>query len=413
MFAFIARQPILDRDKDVFAYELLFRDGKGGTFPDLDSDKAKYIANRFHTLGLDDICGEKKSFINFSSDTIISRFPTTLNPETVVVELDENPFMQNGLLEACQHIKQLGFKLAIDDPMMMSGKHEIFPLIDIVKVDVSKARYEVIEKNIPRFLDSNIKLVAEQVDTHTDFDTCRGLGFDFFQGYFFATPEARIQRQLPASKMNLVDLMGESSHSNFDLNRINQIIERDAALSYLLLKFINNPTINKRYKITSLKHALTYMGEVEIKKFIALLSLANLGDDKPLELIHMSLVRAKFFDLLGQERKLKTDPPVGFLVGLFSLLDALLDQSMPDILKQLPLTEDVNTALLGKSGEFNHYISLARAFESALWLNVIKQSRELNIDQKHLHSLYNQAIIWGNGVRNTISSYFPRPVIKQ
>ncbi len=413
MFAFIARQPILDRDKDVFAYELLFRDGKGGTFPDLDSDKAKYIANRFHTLGLDDICGEKKSFINFSSDTIISRFPTTLNPETVVVELDETPFMQNGLLEACQHIKQLGFKLAIDDPMMMSGKHEIFPLIDIVKVDVSKARYEVIEKNIPRFLDSNIKLVAEQVDTHTDFDTCRGLGFDFFQGYFFATPEARIQRQLPASKMNLVDLMGESSHSNFDLNRINQIIERDAALSYLLLKFINNPTINKRYKITSLKHALTYMGEVEIKKFIALLSLANLGDDKPLELIHMSLVRAKFFDLLGQERKLKTDPPVGFLVGLFSLLDALLDQSMPDILKQLPLTEDVNTALLGKSGEFNHYISLARAFESALWLNVIKQSRELNIDQKHLHSLYNQAIIWGNGVRNTISSYFPRPVIKQ
>ena len=413
MLAFIARQPILDRDKDVFAYELLFRDGKGGTFPDLDSDKAKYIANRFHTLGLDDICGEKKSFINFSSDTIISRFPTTLNPETVVVELDETPFMQNGLLEACQHIKQLGFKLAIDDPMMMSGKHEIFPLIDIVKVDVSKARYEVIEKNIPRFLDSNIKLVAEQVDTHTDFDTCRGLGFDFFQGYFFATPEARIQRQLPASKMNLVDLMGESSHSNFDLNRINQIIERDAALSYLLLKFINNPTINKRYKITSLKHALTYMGEVEIKKFIALLSLANLGDDKPLELIHMSLVRAKFFDLLGQERKLKTDPPVGFLVGLFSLLDALLDQSMPDILKQLPLTEDVNTALLGKSGEFNHYISLARAFESALWLNVIKQSRELNIDQKHLHSLYNQAIIWGNGVRNTISSYFPRPVIKQ
>ena len=100
-------------------------------------------------------------------------------------------------------------------------------------------------------------------------------------------------------------------------------------------------------------------------------------------------------------------------MGLFSLLDALLDQSMPDILKQLPLTEDVNTALLGKSGEFNHYISLARAFESALWLNVIKQSRELNTDQKHLHSLYNQAIIWGNGVRNTISSYFPRPVIKQ
>jgi len=412
MFAFIARQPILDREKDVFAYELLFRDGKGGTYPDLDTEKARYIANRFHTLGLDDISGEKTSFINFSTDTLISRFPTTLNPETVVVELAENPFTQSGLVEACKHIKQLGFKLAIDDPMMLSGKHEIFPLIDIVKVDVSKGRYEQISKNIPRFLDSNIKLVAEQVDTHDDFSICRDLGFDLFQGYFFALPEARIQRQLPASKMNLVDLMGESSHADFDLNRINQIIERDAALSYLLLKFINNPLVNKRYKITSLKHALNYMGEVEIKKFIALLSLANLGDDKPIELIHMSLVRAKFFDLLSQERRINTDPPIGFLIGLFSLLDALLDQSMPDVLRQLPLTDDVNDALLGKSNEFNHYITLVRAFESALWLNVVKQSKELDIDQKLLHSLYNQAIIWGNGVRNTISAYFPRPVLR-
>lgn len=412
MFAFIARQPILDRDKNVFAYELVFRDGKGGTYPELDPEKAKYVANRFHTLGLDDICGEKKSFINFSTETLISRFPTTLNPETVVVELAESPNKQVGLVEACQHIKHLGFKLAIDDPMMISGQHEIFPLIDIVKVDVSKAQFSQIEKNISRFADSKIQLVAEQVDNYKDFNTCRDLGFDFFQGYFFSQPEARVQRHLPASKMNLVDLMGESSQSTFNIDRVNQIIERDAALSYLLLKFINNPTINKRYKITSLRHALNYMGEVEIKKFIALLSLANLSDDKPIELIHMSLVRAKFFDLVAEERKLKNDPPIGFLIGLFSLLDALLDQDMPNILRQLPLTEDVNNALLGKSGEFNHYLTLAKAFESAIWLNVIKQSRELNIDQKHLHSLYNQAVVWGNGVRKTISAYFPRTKVQ-
>ncbi|MCW8091938.1 EAL and HDOD domain-containing protein [Alteromonas sp. ASW11-130] len=411
MFAFIARQPILDREKEVFAYELLFRDGKGGTYPELDSEKVRYISRRFNALGLDDICGEKTSFINFSSETLISRFPTTLNPETVVVEITQNPSHQTGLFEACQHIKQLGFKLAIDDPMMISGKHEIFPLLDIVKVDVSKSRFELIEKNIPRFVDSNIRLVAEQVETHEQFNICRDLGFDLFQGYFFAQPETRVQRQLPASKMNLVDLMGESSQSHLDLNRVNQIIERDAALSYILLKFINNPTINKRYKITSLNHALNYMGEIEIKKFIALLSLANLGDDKPLELIHMSLVRAKFFDLLSQERKINTNPPIGFLVGLFSLLDALLDQNMEEILKQLPLTDTVNDALMGRNEEFNSYVQLVRAFEGALWLNVVKQSHTLEIDQKFLHSLYNQAIVWGNGVRNSISAYFPRPAV--
>ncbi|GGW82966.1 EAL and HDOD domain-containing protein [Alteromonas halophila] len=413
MFAFIAREPILDQQKNVFAYELIFRDGKGGTFPEeLGSQKAQYIAEHFHPLGLDDISGEKTSFINFSSDTLISRFPTTLNPDTVVVELADNPFNQAGLLEACQHIKQLGFKLAIDDPMMLSSKHEIFPLIDVLKVDVSKARFEQIEKNIPRFLDSEVRLVAEQVNTYDDFNTCNTLGFDLFQGYFFAQPEARIMRQLPASKLNLVDLMGESASSNFDLDRINSIIERDAALSYLLLKFINNPTINKRHKINSLRHALTYMGEVEIKKFIALLSLANLGDDKPLELIHMSLVRAKFFDLLSQARNVSTNPPIGFLVGLFSLLDALLDQTMPDVLKQLPLSDNVSDALLGKTDEFNCYVSLVRSFEGALWMNVIKQSKNLNIDQKQLHGMYNQAITWGNGVRSAISSYFPRAVAR-
>jgi EAL and modified HD-GYP domain-containing signal transduction protein len=407
MFAFIARQPILNRDKELFAYELLFRDGKSGAYPVHDEEKSQYIAERFHTLGLDDICGDTTSFINFSSETLISGFPSTLNPQTVVIELAENPAHQIGLLEACQHIKHLGFKLAIEDPSMISGQHAIFPLIDIVKVNVTHAKFDIIERNIPRFLDSNIQLVADQVDTYEDFNTCRDLGFDFFQGYFFAQPEVRIQRQLPASKMNLVDLMGESSSNAFNIDRISQIIERDAALSYLLLKFINNPTINKRYKITSLRHALNYMGEVEIKKFIALLSLTNLGDEKPLEIIHMSLVRAKFFDLLSQERGLNADPPIGFLVGLFSLLDGLLDQDMSDVLRQLPLTDEVNDALLGRSNEFNHYLTLVRAFESALWMNVIKVSRELNLDQKHLHSLYNQAIVWGNGVKRTVSAYYP------
>ncbi|AXR07950.1 EAL and HDOD domain-containing protein [Salinimonas sediminis] len=408
MFAFIARQPILDGEKDVFAYELLFRDGKGGTYPEPASDKAALITERFNPLGLDDISSHKMSFINFSAETLISRFPTSLDPDRVVVELSENPGQTQGLIQACEHIKQLGYKIALDDPMMLSGQSDILPLLDIVKVDVGKIRAEHVAKRLPQYIDADVKLIAENVETHEAFTECRELGFDLFQGYFFSLPEARIARKLPASKMNLVELMGESSSEKFDLNRINQIIERDAALSYLLLRFINNPTVNKRHKITSLKHALNYMGEVEIKKFIALLSLTHLGDEKPLEIIHMSLVRAKFFDLLAQHRKQQMNPPVGFLVGLFSLLDALLDQDMPGILKQLPLVDEVIDALLGKSNEFNHYMVLVRAFESALWLNVVKQSKALDIDQKQLHGLYNQAIIWGNSVRSTISSYFPR-----
>lgn len=413
MFAFIAREPILDREKDVYAYELLFRDGTGGTYPDHNPQRSQQIAEKFYALDLDEISGEKTSFINFNSKTLIEGLPSSLNPDSVIVELADNPATDSGLMDACKHIKNLGFKIAVDDPLLVSAQHQIFPLIDIVKVDVTKSNYEQIEKSLPRFLDAKVQLVAEHVRSHDDFVTCRDLGFDYFQGYFFAEPEKKVQRHLPASKMNLVDLMGESSNATFNLDRINQIIERDAALSFLLLKFINNPTINKRYKITSLRHALNYMGEVEIKKFIALLSLANLSDDKPIELIHLSLVRAKFFDLLSQKRKQNQNPPMGFLVGLFSLLDALLDQSMPDVLAQLPLIDEVKEALLGNNEEFCAYISVVKAFESAIWLTIIKQSRALGIDQKELHSLYNQAIVWGNGVRQSISAYFPRRKTEQ
>ena len=146
---------------------------------------------------------------------------------------------------------------------------------------------------------------------------------------------------------------------------------------------------------------------VEVKKFIALLSLTNLGDDKPLEIIHMSLVRAKFFDLLSAKRGLKANPPIGFLVGLFSLLDAILDQHMDTLLNQLPIDDDVKFALSGGQNDLSIYLVLAKAFESANWLKVIRIAGLLKIDQKRLHSMFNQAIVWGNGLRQSVSPHFP------
>ena len=409
MFAFIARQPILDREKEVFAYELLFRDGKSNCYPDIARDEAssKLIAKNYLTLGLNEISCDKKAFINFQSETLFSGFPSSLDPDNVVVELVDGVLSHDNLLDVCKQVKKLGYKLALEDHRLDSRWQDFLPYIDMVKVNTLRSNKDVIAENAHRFLDENVQLIAEKVDTQETFTFCRDMGFDYFQGYFFTRPETLQEKNLPTSKLTLLELMKISSSASFDIEKVNNVIEFDVGLSYMLLRFINNPAINKRHQITSLKHALNYMGEMEIKKFIALLALANLSDDKPLELLHLSLVRAKFCDLIANEKGSGNNPPTGFLVGLFSLLDALLDQNMKFLLTQMPLTEEVKIALSGGQNDLSNYLVLVKAFESGSWLKVIRIAGILEVDQKRLHSLFNEAIVWGNNMRKSISPHFP------
>jgi EAL and modified HD-GYP domain-containing signal transduction protein len=414
MFAFIARQPILDTAKNVFAYELLFRDGKNNCYPSAEKSETteKLIAQKYRTLALDDISCSKTSFINFQSNSIADDLSSSLDPENVVIELSAGSSKMDELTHVCQQVKKMGYKVALENCRVESDMSQLLPYIDLLKVKTERSEYDSLSRNINQFLDANVKLIADQVNTHEDFHICKGVGFDYFQGYFFSKPEAVSHQQLPTSKLTLVELMGASSSATFDLEGINRVIEQDVGLSYMLLRFINNPAINKRYKITSLRHALNYMGEVEIKKFIALLALTNLSDDKPLELIHLSLVRAKFCDLVGVEKNLGSNPPTAFLVGLFSMLDALLDRDMQTLVEKLPLVEDVKLALCGAQNDLSVYLMLAKAFESGNWLKVIRISKVLEIDQKLLHSLFNEAVLWGNGVRRSISPHFPEAQTK-
>ncbi|GAB5382817.1 MAG: EAL domain-containing protein [Aliiglaciecola sp.] len=411
MFAFVARQPILDREKEVFAYELLFRDGKKNCFPEkeLEDKPANKDVSSQLKLELDDISCQKMSFINFTNESLLKGLPNSLDPKTVVVEIGDGEAGDQSLVTACESIRNMGFQIALNGPKLTTSS-ELLGLVDIVKIDTMQHAYGTIAKQIPRFSTAKVKMVADNVDSQQDFISYSDLGFDYFQGYFFAKPESFSQAALPVNKLSLVELIGETTNESFGIARINEIIERDVGLSYMLLRFINNPMVNKRYKITSLKHALNYMGEVEIKKFIALLALANLADDKPMELLHMSLVRAKFCDLIAKHRKVGDNPPTGFMAGLFSLLDALLDQEMKSLITKIPIVDEVKYALCGGENDFFLYIMLARAFESATWLRVKKIADELHMDQKLLHSIFNEAVLWGNSVRQSISPHYPRAI---
>jgi EAL and modified HD-GYP domain-containing signal transduction protein len=321
----------------------------------------------------------------------------------VVIEVVETVKPTAELVQACKAVKDLGYTLALDDHDFDPQWDVLLPYIDIIKVDIVECDEQTLMDNIGKYADSKIKLVAEKIETMEEFERYRDMGFDYFQGYFFARPEIIKQKKLPTSKLSLIELISASSAVEFDLDKVNTIIERDVSLSYKLLRFINNPLVNKSNEISNLRHALNYMGQVEVKKFIALLALANLGDNKPFELIHLSLIRAKFCDLMGQAKSLSNNPPTGFILGLFSLLDALLDQPMEDIVEKLPIGGNIKAALCGDESELRQFLSLIRAFEAGYWKGVANISKQLSLDLKMTQAFYNESLKWGIAMKQSVS----------
>ena len=404
MISYVARQAILDKHKRLYAYELLFRDGVSNSFPDIEPDEAtsKLLTNNHLNIGLDTITGGKISFINFHEETLLYRFPTSLEPASVVIEVVETVEISKGLLKACKHIRDLGYRLALDD-YDLNPKWDVFlPLVDIVKVDIQQCDYQQSVDNAAKLKAMKIKLLAEKVETNEDFEQYSHLGFDYFQGYFFARPEVVKSKNIPSSKMNLVSLIAASNTADLDFEAINQIIERDVSLSYRLLRFINNPMINKRFNVTSLRHALNYMGEIEIKKFVALLALAKLNDDKPIDLILFCLTRAKFCELVSQACGIQSNPPTGFLLGLFSLLDAILDQEMSVLLDKVPIADSIKYALLDQESELSPFLHLIQCLEKADWDSVSDIQESIGVTREQIHAFYRESIEWSDAMQASL-----------
>lgn len=403
MFAYVARQPIFDRDKQVYAYELLFRDGVDNRFPDINPDEAtsKILAASHLSLGVEEISDGKLAYINFHEDTLLYRFPTSLDPKQVIIEVVETVQITNNLLLACKHIFDMGYKVALDDYDFDPKWDQFMDYISVVKVDVLECGMEKVRNNVHRLKEYPVKIIAEKVETYETFEELKELGFHYFQGFFFAYPEVIKHKRVGASQASLLELMEASSRLEFDFDHINNILERDVALSYMLLRFINNPTVNKRNKINSLRHALNYMGEVEIRKFIALMALAKLNADKPAELVHVSLVRARFCELIADHAGESNNPPKGFLVGLFSTLDAMLDQTMSGLMSKVPIDDTVREALCGEDNNLHQYLGIARAYESGDWKTIESTSESLNINTELMDKFYQDAIKWGADMKTS------------
>lgn len=405
MYSYLARQPILNLQQETVAFELLFRDGKSNSFPDIAPDKAtsKIIVDNQLTMGIKEVTGNLPGFINFHAEALIHHFPSFLDPKDIVVEILEDVIISKDLLHACKQLKTKGYTLALDDYNFDPKWDVFFPFIDIIKVDVDEVNIEDIQRYLPRFKAMEIEWLGEKVETLEEFEQLKSLGFTLFQGYFFAKPEILKKKNIISSKKHILELMEHTGCVEFDFDAISEIFSHDVGLTYKLLRFINSPSYGPSKEIRSLKHALIYMGDLELKKFIALLVLADLNENKPNEIIRSSLLRAKFCEQISKKQTDIENPPTAFLAGILSHIDGVLNQSISEVMEILPVHEEIKVALVQKENYLAHYLQLFSAVEQGDWVLAEKVSGKLQVQSEDYLAAYQEAILWSDAMLSAAS----------
>ena len=396
----VARQPIFDSAKQVIGYELLFRNGEDDFFPGMDADQATadVISSSFFLKIVDDLTCGKKAFINFTPRFLKHEMMTMLPPQSVALELSENGEVGPEVLAACQHLKEQGYMVVIDDFIFRQQSDLLVQLADMVKVDFLRTKDDERRSIAQKLAGSKVALLAEKIESYYDFKQAKDFGYQYFQGYFFGRPEVFSGRDIPGYTINYLNMLREASRSDIDFDKLEQIFRRDVALSFKMLKFINSSFFGLRNKVSSVKQALVLLGRKEILKWISLLALQNMAQEKPDELVVLSLIRARFGELLALQLGWSKRSDPAFLVGLFSLVDAMLDRPMNDILRELPLDDDIVAALLRGDNDLAQLHTMVRHYEKAEWNEFAAGAKMLRIADKDVAELYRQSVNWAQGL---------------
>jgi EAL and modified HD-GYP domain-containing signal transduction protein len=317
---------------------------------------------------------------------------------SAVIEILENVEPTQEVLTACRELKKKGYRLALDDVATQARIEPWLDIVDIVKVDFLRTDPQALKEIATTCKERKIQALAEKVETRAEFDKAVGLGYEYFQGYFFARPTLIKGRAMSESKLLLVQLLREVSGDEVDFNRIEPLIQRNVSLVYKLLRFVNSPLFAWRSQIKSVRHAMTLLGEEELRKWICLLLVAGLGADAPQQLLVDSLVRARFAELLSPKIRLGKKKASAFLLGLLSHLDALLQRPMDEVLAEMDLDEDLANALLGRSAHnpLGILYELVQAYDKPDWIRAAAIAQEFHVGMAALSTAYVQAVEWAD-----------------
>lgn len=396
---FIGRQAIFDRNYNVTSYELLFRQGANTNLRNDVHKTAKVLASALIDLGLDKLTGGKKVQINASPTFILSDLSELFPPAKIGIEICDPVIINPDIIDACKLLKEKGYELTLDDMTYTPDLEPLIELVDIIKIDISKA--VDLTSKVRNLQQRNVQLLASKVETYADYEKAQSLGFNYFQGFFFCKPEIVQGKTMPESKINILRALQQVLTANVVAD-INDVIKQDVSLSYRLLKYINSAAFGMQREIESIEQALVLLGLNNTRRWLSLLSLASLGEAKPLELMRTSLYRGYLLESIAKglhEEETGDD----FLLGMFSVLDALLDQPMQKAIQDMALPKPVRDALLRNDAEMSYKLDVVRALENAAWDDVARwgeQYRALKVTD--LMALHTEALAWSDTQINAI-----------
>ncbi|MFT5449128.1 MAG: EAL and modified HD-GYP domain-containing signal transduction protein [Gammaproteobacteria bacterium] len=390
----VARQPIFDRSTNLFAYELLYRHGNADAacFDNGEQATAAVVTASFLDIGLQKVVGESPAFINATYEFLVSRAALALPPDKVVLEILEDVIVDEALVGAVVEYVAAGYRIALDDFEYDPSWAPLLRLAHIVKIDVMAMDMDSICEHIALLAEFEVELLAEKIETDDEFQALHALGFDYFQGYFFAKPSVVSGMRVPANKLATLNLLAKIQNPEADIDEIADLVALDPALSYRLMKFMNSAFLSLPETVSTIQRGVMYLGLAAVKRWVTLVVLASVAD-KPSELTCTALTRARMTELLCT-RTLQCNPVTGFTIGLFSALDAFMDRPLSDLLVELPLSPTVISALLEGDGIEGEALQCTLAYEKGEWSHV--ESHSCGIASEELADIYVQAVQWAD-----------------
>lgn len=389
---YFARQPILDLRGRVHGYELLFRSGPEAAFSGDGDAATRTMLDNSVIFGLDRPTGGAPAFVNCTQESLVDELVHVLPPGMTVLELLEDLEPAPVLIAACRKLKAAGFRLALDDFEWKPGMEPLVELADYVKVDFAATKAPARSALLERLRPYAVALVAEKVETQEEYKQAREEGFTLIQGYYFCRPTLMKGKRIPPNRLSQIQILQHLRNDPRDLRRLSDLVKRDPSLTYRLLRLVNSPVCAIRHEVRSIEAALMAVGDVVFRRIATLAIATELNTGQPPALLRMAFVRGRFCELAAGLCAL--DPTEQYLLGLLSLLPAMLLAPMSELTPSLPLRQEIRRALEGAAVPERRLLEWLLCHEVGDWAQADTVVEICGLDPRAAMGRYADAVVW-------------------